>query len=144
MKALVTRVNKATVFTKDREVASIDKGIVVFLGIEEKDEKKHLEELADKIINLRIFEENGKMKRSLKDKGYQVLCISNFTLCASLNRGRRPSFEKAKDKTIAKDFFEEFVSCFLKMGIDTKKGIFGEHMRLDLELDGPVNIVINI
>lgn len=145
MKAVILRINEGRVFVKEKEVACIDKGLAVFLGIENKDKEEDLKKMADKIVNLRIFEdEDKKLKYSLKDKNYSLLCIPNFSLCASVEKGRRPSFEKAKPKEEARIFFEKFISLLKKEGIKVESGIFAEFMRIDLKLDGPLNIIIEI
>ncbi|RKY40025.1 MAG: D-tyrosyl-tRNA(Tyr) deacylase [Candidatus Omnitrophota bacterium] len=145
MKAVIIRINKGKIFVKDKLIAYIDKGLAVFLGIAKKDRREDLKKMVDKVLNLRIFEDNeGKLNYSLKEKGYSLLCIPNFSLCASLEKGRRPSFEEVKPKEEAKSFFEEFVTFVGKEGINVKKGIFGEYMKIDLEIEGPLNIIIDI
>jgi len=145
MRAVIVRINKGRVFVKDKLIAHIDKGMAVFLGIAKKDKREDLKKMVDKVLNLRIFEDNeGKLKYSLKEKNYSLLCIPNFSLCASLEKGRRPSFEEVKSKEEARSFFEEFVILAEKEGINVKKGIFGEYMKIDLEIEGPLNIIIDI
>ncbi|OQX81243.1 MAG: D-tyrosyl-tRNA(Tyr) deacylase [Candidatus Omnitrophica bacterium 4484_70.1] len=145
MRAVIVRINEGKIFVKDRLIAHIDKGIAVFLGIAKKDKREDLKKMVDKVLNLRIFEDNqGKLEYSLKEKNYSLFCIPNFSLCASLEKGRRPSFEKVKSKEEARSFFEEFIILAEKEGINVKKGIFGEHMKIDLEIEGPLNIIIDI
>ena len=84
-----------------------------------------------------------KEKHPVKDKGYQILCISNFTLCANTEKGRRPSFERAMVPEEANKLFEEFVTAIRSKGIDVHNGIFGAMMDIDLVMDGPVNIAIS-
>ena len=99
--------------------------------------------MAQKIVNMRIFEDdNHKMDYSLKDKDYSVLCISNFTLCASTDSGRRPSFEQAMPKDKAQKIFNKFVEKIKALGINVETGAFGKYMRISLDFDGPVNIII--
>ena len=144
MKALVVRISKGEVLVEGKIVSSVKRGIALFAGIEKNDTDSELIAMADKVTNLRIFEdESGKMNYSVKDKRYQILCISNFTLCANTQKGRRPSFEQAMPLAEANKLFDDFVLVLRSKGLDVKVGIFGAHMDIDLELDGPVNIVID-
>jgi len=141
MKVLVVRVNKASVAVEGKVISSIEKGLAVFAGIEKGDSRQALPDTAKKIVNLRIFEnEQGKMHYSVKDKGYSILCVSNFTLCASTEKGRRPSFEQADTPDKANKLFEEFVSVLMAEGADVQTGAFGKHMDIQVNMDGPVNI----
>ncbi|MCM8823628.1 MAG: D-aminoacyl-tRNA deacylase [Candidatus Omnitrophica bacterium] len=143
MKALVIRVNKANVKVKERVIASIGKGIVIFLGLEKEDTSNTIIEMAEKIVNLRIFEnEENKLTYSIKDIDESILCIPNFTLCANIDKGRRPSFERAMSKEEAKKYFENFIMVLKSKGVNVEKGEFGEHMDIILEIDGPVNIIL--
>ena len=145
MKALVVRVNRAEVLVADEVFSSIEKGIALFVGIEKDDDDSLLENMAEKIVNLRIFEnEEGKLDYSVKDKNYPILCISNFTLSAHTEKGRRPSFEKAMPKGEANKLFENFILLLKARGIDIQTGAFGEHMDIRLDLDGPVNIILEM
>ncbi len=145
MKAIVLRVTEGKVFVKEKRVAQIGEGLAVFLGIENKDSEEDLKKMVDKVVNLRIFEdENKKLKYSLKDKNYSLLCIPNFSLCASVKKGRRPSFENVKPKEKAGIFFEKFISLLRKEGINVESGVFAEFMKIDLKLNGPLNIIIEI
>jgi D-tyrosyl-tRNA(Tyr) deacylase len=145
MKVVLIRVNKAKILVREKVISCIEKGAVAFVGIERDDDLTVLEEMAKKITHLRIFEdERGKLNFSLKDKNYPLLCISNFTLCANTKKGRRPSFEEAMQKEEALRFFEDFVMLLEAKGLEVKKGEFGEKMKIDLEADGPVNIILEI
>ena len=94
-------------------------------------------------MNLRVFENDScKLHYSLKDKGYQILCISNFTLCARTNKGNRPSFDEAMPPDEANKLFEEFIKLLKSKKIDVQKGIFGQHMDININMDGPINIVL--
>jgi len=142
MKVLVVRVNKANVVIEGEVISSIGKGLAVFAGVEKGDDRPALIETAKKIANLRIFEnEQGKMHYSVKDKSYSILCVSNFTLCANTQKGRRPSFEQADAPDKANKLFEDFVSILKAQGLEVKTGVFGRHMDIQLDMDGPVNIV---
>ena len=143
MKVLVVRLHKGSVSVGGKVVSSIGKGIALFAGMEKKDIHHDLVVMAEKIVNLRIFEnEEGKLNFSVKDKNYQILCISNFTLCANTDKGRRPSFDNSMPKDEANRLFEDFVLLLGAKGIDVQAGVFGEHMDINLELDGPVNIIL--
>ncbi|MCK4810320.1 MAG: D-tyrosyl-tRNA(Tyr) deacylase [Candidatus Omnitrophica bacterium] len=143
MKILVTRVHQAEVAVGGRTVSSIKKGIAVFVGLEKGDDYPVLSEMAEKVVNLRIFEnKQGKFHYSLKDKNYQIMCISNFTLCANTKKGRRPSFEEATPLERANKLFDGFILELKSKGVDARTGVFGEHMDIALDLDGPVNIVL--
>jgi len=144
MKTLIVRVNKVKVKAAGKVASSIEKGIVVFAGFCKGDNDSTLVTAVDKIVNLRIFENDaGKMFYSVRDKNYGILCIPNFTLCANTSCGRCPSFEDAISQNEAKEMFDKFIVVLRSKGIDVKIGLFGEHMDIDLEMDGPVNIVIS-
>ena len=143
MKVLITKVSSAKVSVKGKEVSSIGKGLIVFAGLEKGDTLKVLEDMASKIVGLRVFEgDNNKMSLSLKDKKYQLLCISNFTLCANILKGRRPSFEGAMPKDKAGKYFKDFVKFLKAKDISVEEGTFGEMMDISLEMTGPVNITL--
>ncbi len=143
MKALAVRVSKGQVLVGGKVVSSIARGIALFAAIEKGDTASSLEEIAQKVVNLRIFEnEEGKMDHSVRDKSYQILCISNFTLCANTDKGRRPSFEKSMPKDEADKMFEDFLLLLRSREIDVKGGVFGAHMDIELDFDGPVNIIL--
>lgn len=144
MKALVVRVNNAGVKVEDNTISSIDKGLALFVGLERGDGDNALTAMAQRIANLRIFEnEAGKMHYSVKDKSYPILCVSNFTLCANTTKGRRPSFEDSMPPEDANKLFNDFVLILKSYGIDVRTGKFGAHMDIQLDLDGPVNIMLN-
>lgn len=141
----MVRVNKAEVFVEEKLFSSINNGIALFIGLEQSDDDAVLNEMAEKVVNLRIFEnENAKLTYSLKDKNYAVLCIPNFTLCADVNKGRRPSFDNALPREQADRLFENFTALLDARTNNVKKAAFGQHMRINLDCDGPVNIIIEI
>lgn len=147
MKAILLRVSKASLSVTDenKDLCSIGKGIVVFVGIDKKDNDTTLENLAEKIVNFRIFEdENGKLNYSLKDKNYEILCVPNFTLCANINKGRRPSFENVMPQEQARKLFENLIILLKARELAVKSGEFGKTMLINTECDGPVNIIIEI
>ncbi len=144
MKVLVTRVSKGRVKVEGQTISSIERGLAVFAGIEQNDGLEDLEKMAGKVVNLRIFEnEQGKFHYSVLDQNLAILCVSNFTLCADTEKGRRPSFEKAMPLDKAGAMFEQFVSFLCARGVIVYTGEFGAHMDIELEMDGPVNIVLS-
>ena len=144
MKALVARINKGSVVVEGQTVSSVGKGLAVFVGVEKGDDYAALEDIAYKIVHMRLFEnEEGKLDYSVHDKKYQILCISNFTLCANTDKGRRPSFEQSMLKEEADKLFNDFVLFLKARDIDVQTGVFGEHMDINLDFDGPVNIILD-
>ena len=143
MKVLVVRVHKGEVFLESKRLSAIDRGLAIFVSLEKGDIGVKLDEMAERVINLRIFEnQEGKMHYSLKDKGYELLCISNFTLSANTSKGRRPSFEDALGPQEANKLFTDFISILKSKGVVVQTGTFGKHMDINLSLDGPVNILL--
>ena len=144
MRAVVQRVNYANVKVDEKIVGEIDKGLLVFLGIGENDDNTDLKYMVDKILGLRIFEDDlGKMNLSLRDINGEILVVSQFTLYGDVRRGKRPSFSSSADPKLAEDIYEEFIRLCKKEGIKTETGIFGAHMNVKIENDGPVTILID-
>lgn len=145
MKAILQRVSMAEVKVEGESVGKIDKGFLILLGVENSDQEKDAEALANKISGLRIFcDENDKMNLSLADVDGGVLVISNFTLCADCSHGRRPSFIGAARPETALPLYELFCQFLKDNGIaKIEKGIFGADMKVSLINDGPVTIEIN-
>ncbi|MGC8716643.1 MAG: D-aminoacyl-tRNA deacylase [bacterium] len=143
MKVLIQRVKEASVKVDGKLVSSINRGLLVFLGVSNTDTDKEAREIAKKVSSLRIFEdENGKMNLSLRDINGEILSISQFTLYADTSRGRRPGFEKAAPKEIAIGLWNRFNQYLKSDGFVVKEGIFGEHMEVFLINDGPVTIIL--
>ena len=139
MKALIQRVKRASVTIEGELFSAINSGILVFIGVEKNDEKENAEKLAQKIVNLRIFEdENKKMNLSLKGVNGEMLVVSQFTLCGDCKRGTRPSFDKAANPQKAVDLYEYFIKCIEDNNIPVKTGIFRAMMDVELINDGPV------
>lgn len=139
MKALIQRVKRASVTIEGELFSAINSGILVFLGVEKGDEKENTEKLAQKITNLRIFEdENEKMNLSLKDVKGEMLVVSQFTLCGDCKKGTRPSFDKAANPDLAVDLYEYFIKCIENNNIPVKTGKFRAMMDVELVNDGPV------
>ena len=143
MKVLVVRVHKGEVLIEGKRLSAIDKGLAIFVSLEKGDNGAKLDQMAERVINLRVFQnQEAKLHYSLKDKSYELLCISNFTLSANTSKGRRPSFEDALGSQEANKLFIDFVSILKSKGVVVVTGAFGEHMDINLALDGPVNILL--
>ena len=145
MKAVIQRVSKASVVIDNKKVANILHGVLVLLGIEELDTQEDINWLSNKIINLRVFDdENGVMNNSLHDSDGEVLVVSQFTLYASTKKGNRPSYIKAAKPSIAVPLYNKFIDTFeSKLGKKVQTGKFGSHMELEIYNDGPVTIIID-
>ena len=124
--------------------ATIGHGFVLLVGAASDDDEANVQRLADKIIDLRVFaDEAGRMNLSLVDVGGSALIVSQFTLFADMSRGRRPSLLKAGDPARAEQLYELFVQKFRERGIDTETGSFGAVMRVGIENEGPVTLVLS-
>lgn len=144
MRAVVQRVKKSKVTVEDRITGEINKGLMVLLGVGQGDSETDLEYLVEKIINLRIFEDNnGKMNLSLLDVGGELLVVSQFTLYGDCRKGRRPSYDKAARPETAKALYESFVEKCKNYGISTQTGIFQAEMLVDISNDGPVTLLLD-
>lgn len=143
MKAVIQRVESASVSVEGKTVGSIGKGFLVLLGVVSEDSETECEKLAQKMIGLRIFsDENGKTNLSIKDVDGELLIISQFTLCANCKRGNRPDFLNAKEPSEADRLYEYFCELCQKEIPRTKRGIFGADMRVELVNDGPFTIIL--
>ena len=143
MRALVQRVRKGSVTIENKLNGSIGQGLVILLGITHKDTEKDADFVADKCVDLRIFEdENGKMNKSLEDVGGSILLISQFTLYAATRKGRRPSFDEAARPEHAKPLYEYFIKKLRSRNITVETGIFGAEMQVEIHNDGPVTIMV--
>ena len=143
MRAVVQRVKQSSVKTKGEIVGRIGQGLLVLLGVARDDGAEDADYLADKVINLRIFEdEDGKMNRSLLEIGGQLLAVSQFTLLADCRKGRRPSFIAAAEPEKATELYETFIERVRQKGVDVQTGRFQAMMEVTLVNDGPVTIII--
>ena len=144
MRAVVQRVTSSKVVVDGKIVGSINKGINVLIGISCDDNEVDLKYIKDKIINLRIFEdENFKMNKSLMDIGGEMLVISQFTLYGDCRKGRRPNFMAALGGEESKKLYDKFILMLKEYGIKVETGIFGADMKCALINDGPVTIVLD-
>ena len=143
MRAVVQRVTQSSVRADDEIVGQIGSGLLVLLGVAKDDTAKDVDYLANKIINLRIFEDqDGKMNRSLLDTGGELLAVSQFTLLADCRKGRRPSFIEAAEPEKATELYERFVEIVRSKGVRVQTGRFRAMMEVELINDGPVTIII--
>lgn len=143
MKALIQRVKRASVTIENKLYSSIEHGLLVFLGVEKGDDKENADKLVQKLLNLRIFEdENGKMNKSLLDTEGKMLVVSQFTLCGDCKKGTRPSFDKSAPPEIANELYEYFVSIVQEANVLGGTGKFGAMMDVELINDGPVTFMI--
>lgn len=144
MRAVVQRVTGASVTVAGKKVGSIDLGLLVYLGVQQDDSEADLEYLVRKIPQLRIFtDEQGKMNRSVGQVDGQMLVVSQFTLCADLNKGNRPSFNPAADPETALATYEKFVQAVREQGYTVETGEFGASMRVAYTNEGPVTLIID-
>ncbi|MFS0644202.1 D-aminoacyl-tRNA deacylase [Siminovitchia sp. 179-K 8D1 HS] len=143
MKIVLQRCKQGKVMIDGETAGRIGKGFVLLVGITHEDTEKEAEWLADKIVNLRIFEdEAGKMNRSLKDVAGAILSVSQFTLYADCSKGRRPSFVEAARPDWARELYDQFNEMLRNKGIHVETGIFGAMMEVDLINDGPVTLIL--
>lgn len=143
MKIVLQRVLNASVTVDNNVIGAIDKGLLIFLGIETDDTDDMLQKYADKIIKLRIFEdENGKTNRSLLDVNGSLLVVSQFTLCADCSHGNRPGFTGAKAPGEANRMYEEFIRICKEQVDIVEHGEFGADMKVALVNDGPFTILL--
>jgi len=144
MRAVVQRVKESRVVVEGKVVGEIGRGLNVLLGIGKGDTEEEARKLAEKIVNLRIFEdEKGKFQYSLMDIGGEILVVSQFTLYANVKKGRRPSFEEAEKPEKAKQLYEFFVGYLREKGLKVETGVFGAMMEVYILNWGPVTIILD-
>lgn len=144
MRAVVQRVDHASVTVEGQVTGACQKGLMVLFGVAEGDTEKDLNYIVDKVVGLRIFEdEEGKMNLSVKDVGGEILAVSQFTLYGDCRKGKRPSFDKAAKPDIANAFYEQFVAACRAHGLQVGTGVFRAHMLVELVNNGPVTILLD-
>lgn len=144
MRAVVQRVTKGSVIIEGNIFSEIGKGLVILLGVTEEDIDKDVLYMVDKILNLRIFEdEDEKMNHSLIDVKGEVLIVSQFTLYGDCRKGRRPNFMSAAKPEKANELYEQFVKLCRENEIIVKTGVFQENMKVCIENDGPVTLIVD-
>ncbi len=144
MRLIIQRVLSASVTIDEAIYSQINHGLLILLGVTHDDTKEDIEWLVQKIINLRIFnDEEGKMNRSIQDVQGEFLVVSQFTLYASTKKGNRPSFIVSAKPEIAVSLYENFIEEIIKCGLVTQTGVFGADMKVALVNDGPVTIIID-
>ena len=138
------RVKRGRVTVKDHEVGSINKGMVILLGVGKGDDMSHARYLAEKVVNLRLFEdEEGKMNLSLLDINAEALVVSQFTIYGDCRKGRRPGFSDAAPPDKAEELYKSFCSLIEEKGINVEKGEFRAMMVVEIINDGPVTFMLD-
>ena len=144
MRAVIQRVSKASVSINGQSVGKIGAGLCVLLGVGVGDSEREAEWMADKIVNLRIFEDDdGKMNRALADVGGGILIVSQFTLYGDCRKGRRPSFTEAAPAEEGNRLYEYFVEQVKNRGVEVACGVFQAHMAVEIVNDGPVTLILD-
>ena len=145
MRAILQRVQRGHVAVDGNIIGEIGPGYVILLGVTHQDSPTEVKKLAEKTVHLRVFEDDqGKMNLSALDTGAEILVISQFTLFADARKGRRPSFTDAALPEIAEPLVAQFVAALRSLGITkVQTGVFGAHMRVHIENDGPVTIILD-
>jgi len=144
MRAVLTRVNAASVTIDGQVVGKIGKGFLILLGVGPNDTERECRYLAEKALGLRVFEdENGKMNLGLDAVGGQVLVVSQFTLYGNCRKGRRPSFAEAAGPELGNELYEKFLSVCEELGYPPQHGRFGADMQVDSQNDGPVTLILD-
>lgn len=143
MKLVIQRVKEGKVKVNNETVGKINKGLFVLLGVGQEDKPEYTDLLAEKLVNMRIIaDKQGKMNLSIKDINGEVLVVSQFTLYADTNYGRRPSFIKAAPPELARELYERFIQKIKEQGVKVATGSFGEYMEIESIADGPVTIIL--
>ncbi|MDI6799511.1 MAG: D-aminoacyl-tRNA deacylase [Actinomycetota bacterium] len=144
MKGVIQRVKSAEVKVEGEVVGSIGAGLLVLLGISSSDSRADLDYMVDKILNMRIFPSNEKnMDVSVREIGGEILIVSQFTLLANVQKGRRPSFTDAAPSTLAKELYKAAIEMFGRGGLKIQSGVFGAMMEVGMIGDGPVTIILD-
>ncbi len=144
MRLVLQRVKWARVKVQNQVVGAIDNGLMVLIGATHPDSEHDAEILAERTLNLRVFEDDqDKMNLSLLDRGGQVLVVSQFTLYADTRKGRRPSFTDAMEPKRAEELYQHYMGALRSAGVTVASGTFGAHMDVELCNSGPVTIILN-
>ena len=144
MRFVIQRVERAKVTVEGKVSGEIGNGYVVLVGLLPTDDDKVMDYMLDKLVNLRIYEdENDKLNLSLKDIGGEILIVPNFTLYGDARKGRRPSYAKAAPPDEAEKLFDRFVEKAKETGLNVQTGMFRTHMKVELVNDGPVTILLD-
>ena len=144
MRMVCQRVSEAQVTVNGQCVGKIGRGLLVFLGVGKGDTEKVAEEMAEKLVNLRIFaDQAGKMNLSVQDIDGAILLISNFTLHGDCRKGRRPGFDAAAEPAVAQQLYERVIALIAQEDVPVEKGLFGEHMQVTNINDGPVTFLLD-
>lgn len=142
MKIVLQRCAASRVEVDGEIVGQISRGLTLFVGIERGDDEAELQKMARKIVALRIFDDDGRFRFSVRDVGGEILAIPNFTLCAQTHKGTRPDFGAAARPEVAQTLFERFVTLLKTENVRVASGIFGAQMAVFVENDGPVTLVL--
>ena len=144
MRAVIQRVSRASITIDRQETRSIGQGLVVLVGIHPDDTLREIDWMSDKILHLRIFEDDeGKMNRSLQDIGGQVLIVSQFTIYGDCRKGRRPGYSAAAPPSVARPLYEQFVDRMKQLHVSVESGSFQAYMEVELVNDGPVTLLLD-
>ena len=145
MRIVLQRVTRSAVSVDGAVVTSIGEGLLLLVGIEATDGEEDIDAAVDKVANLRVFADaEGRMNRSLLDVGGSALVVSQFTLLGVISKGRRPSFTEAAPPEMAAPMVSRLAETLSQTGVDTKTGVFGARMEVDLVNDGPVTLVLGV
>jgi D-tyrosyl-tRNA(Tyr) deacylase len=144
MKAVIQRVSRASVEVEGRPVSHIRHGLLVLLGVAKGDEESDVHYMVEKLATMRIFgDQQGKMNLSLSEAGGALLVVSQFTLLGDTAKGRRPGFDRAAPPDAARLLYEQVVAGLKSRGLEVETGLFGAHMKVSLENDGPVTFILD-
>lgn len=143
MRAIVQRVNNATLTVNGEYISSINEGLLVLVGYKDSDDEALIKHIIDRIVNMRIFrDESGKLNKSVKDINGEIMVVSNFTLYGNAFSGRRPDFSQSAKFDVAKPMYDFTVECVKNHMGNVATGVFGEHMHIQMSNDGPVTMVV--
>lgn len=144
MRAVVQRVDRASVTVDNKVVGQVEKGLMVLFGVAPDDTDKDLDYIVDKVAGLRIFEDaQEKMNLSVQDVGGSILAVSQFTLYGDCRKGKRPSFDGAGKPELANAYYEKFVAALRAKGLKVETGVFRAHMLVELVNNGPVTMLLD-